>query len=116
MPLNRQVQFWLAMMPRSQWLLLGHFLAFFLAASQLRMDSVLAAAQSALGRAASLDTPAAAGGDDDEDQGINGDGDQAGVGGVGSVVGPPPPRLPRVTPTQVALLPHCLGDTTVLSR
>ena len=50
---------WLALAPRSSALLLGYFFAFFLAASQFRMDAALADAEEALDRTAALD-------DDDE--------------------------------------------------
>ena len=106
--LSRQVQWWLAMAPRSKWLLLGHFLAFFIAASQLRMDSVLAATEHALARVAALDAAV-----------LEEENDPAAAGATArgsSSAWALPSQIPRVTATQVALLPPRPGDPELVSQ
>jgi hypothetical protein len=90
--------------------LLGHFLAFFIAASQLRMDSILSATESAMSRAAWLDAGAGGGGDNDTAEVAGSRPGGGGGGGFGL-----PLQVPRVTPTQVALLPPRPGDPELLA-
>lgn len=101
------------MAPRDAGLLFGYFAAFFIAASQLRMDAVLAATEMGLRRAAALDGDGMSRMSDP----LLGDGDAAVSDDDSSdAFLPPSAFVPRVTATQVALLPRRPGDPPALAR
>jgi len=83
---------WFALVKRSKYMLIGHFLAFFVAVCQLRMDSVLASMEERARTAVIAENP------DLEEEHIT----QAAT-----------MMLPRRTPTQLALLPRRPGDPTL---
>jgi hypothetical protein len=97
-------------------LLFGYFAAFFIAASQLRMDAVLAATEMGMRRASALD------GDDmsrigdpllrSTETGMSADAlsDDSSIDEF-----LPDVHIPRVTATQVALLPRRPGDPPLLA-
>ena len=105
------------MAPRDVGLLFGYFAAFFIAASQLRMDAVLAATEMGMRRASALD------GDDmsriregpllrSTETGMSTDAlsDDSSIDEF-----LPDVHIPRVTATQVALLPRRPGDPPLLA-
>lgn len=83
---------WFGLVKRSKFMLLGHFLAFFVAACQLRMDSVLASMEERARTAVIAENPDLA-----EEQ----------ITEAATLM------LPRRTPTQLALLPRRPGDPTL---
>ena len=83
---------WFGLVKRSKYMLLGHFLAFFVAACQLRMDSVLASMEERARTAVIAENP-----DLEEEQ----------ITEAATLM------LPRRTPTQLALLPRRPGDPTL---
>ena len=83
---------WFGLVKRSKFMLLGHFLAFFVAACQLRMDSVLASMEERARTAVIAENP-----DLTEEQ----------ITEAATLM------LPRRTPTQLALLPRRPGDPTL---
>ena len=113
---ERQLLRWLGMAPRDVGLLFGYFAAFFIAASQLRMDAVLAATEMGMRRASALD------GDDmsrigdpllrSTETGMSTDAlsDDSSIDEF-----LPDVHIPRVTATQVALLPRRPGDPPLLA-
>ena len=100
------------MAPRDAGLLFGYFAAFFIAASQLRMDAVLAATEMGLRRAAALDGDGMSRMSDP----LLGDGDAVSDDDSSDAFLPPSAFVPRVTATQVALLPRRPGDPPALAR
>ena len=109
---ERQLLWWLGMAPRDAGLLFGYFAAFFIAASQLRMDAVLAATEMGLRRAAALDGDGMSRMSDP----LLGDGDAVSDDDSTDGFLPPGACIPRVTATQVALLPRRPGDPPALAR
>lgn len=113
---ERQLLRWLGMAPRDVSLLFGYFTAYFIAASQLRMDAVLAATEMGMRRASALD------GDDmsrirdpllrSTETGIITDAlsDDSSIDEF-----LPDVHIPRVTAAQVALLPRRPGDPPLLA-
>jgi hypothetical protein len=106
------------MAPRDVGLLFGYFAAFFIAASQLRMDAVLAATEMGMRRASALD------GDDmsriregplSRSTSIDGMSTDALSDDSSIDEFLPDVHIPRVTATQVALLPRRPGDPPLLA-
>jgi len=83
---------WFGLVKRSKYMLLGHFLAFFVAVCQLRMDSVLASMEERARTAVIAENP-----DLEEEQ----------ITEAATLM------LPRRTPTQLALLPRRPGDPSL---